>query len=543
MPSFVLYTLGCKVNQYESQYVREGLERLGFQEAGPGQKVDLCIVNTCTVTAESDLKSRKIIRQLARRHPEAGIFVMGCYATRAPQELAALPHVVQILPDKAELPQWLAQLGLENPPVGISSFGSRHRAFVKIQDGCRQGCSYCTIPLVRPVLRSRPVEQVVEEVQRLTARGYGEIVLTGIHLGHYGLDLPTPRVSLAQVVDRLLGVAGSFRLRLSSLEAVELDGELVRLMAENPDRLCPHLHLPLQSGSDRVLQQMGRPYRLADFLRRCDLIRAWLERPALTTDILVGFPGETEEDFQATYRAVEKIGFSKLHLFPYSARPGTRAALLPDRVPPRVIRRRCAELAELGAQLRRQYMETLVGRTAQILVEEVSPPLSDGNGPQLGYCPTSKDGLTPSQGRESPSLSVPQKIPSNSGVEPHLNRGSFSSKAFQGPDHPSFELDRDEPAHLREVAAQWGLDHPSFDLDRDCRDLFQGTSPGENPLAALSPMASTSGCHLLQGTSERYVPVKLVGPKAWLGRLVTVWLEAVVEENSAKLALWASERG
>ncbi len=371
MPSFLIYTLGCKVNQYESQYVREGLERLGLWEAGPREKVDICIVNTCTVTAESDLKSRKIIRQLARQHPEARIVVMGCYATRAPEELARLPGVAQLIQDKADLPQWLCQLGLSCPPQGISSFGRRHRAFVKVQDGCQQRCRYCIIPLVRPVLRSRPVQEVLAEIHRLVASGYREIVLTGIHLGHYGLDLPSGQPRLADLVAEILEMSGTFRVRLSSLEAGEVTPKLLQLMWARPERFCPHLHLPLQSGSNSVLARMGRPYRLEDFLQVCAQIRERVDNPAFTTDILVGFPGETEEDFQATCRAVEQVGFSKIHIFPFSPRPGTPAAQMSDRLQPTVVRRRCSQMQEIAQQLRRRYIESLLGRRVQVLAEEV----------------------------------------------------------------------------------------------------------------------------------------------------------------------------
>src|SRR3972149_741887 len=188
MPTFKPLPLGCKVNQYETEYVREGLVRLGYREAEEGEPADLCLVNTCTVTAEGDLKSRKGIRQLARQNPQAEIVVRGCYATRAPEAVAALPGVAEVVTDKRQLPELLARFGLVDLPDGISSFGRRHRAYVKVQDGCRMPCSYCIIPKVRPVLASRPVDDVLHEIRRLVAHGHREVVLTGIHLGHYGVD-------------------------------------------------------------------------------------------------------------------------------------------------------------------------------------------------------------------------------------------------------------------------------------------------------------------------------------------------------------------
>ncbi len=374
MPSFKTLTLGCKVNQYETEYVREGLLRLGYREADEGEPADLCIVNTCTVTGESDLKSRKVVRQLARRNPRAEIVVMGCYATRAPDVLAALPGVAEVVTDKRQLPKLLARFGLVAPPRGISSFGRRHRAYVKVQDGCRMPCTYCIIPKVRPVLSSRPVDDVLDEIRRLVDHGYGEIVLTGIHLGHYGVDFAGSgpggrRIDLAHLVGRIAELAGRCRVRISSIEAVEVTPELIAVMAGHPDRICPHVHVSMQSGSDAVLRRMRRRWASSRFVERCHAIREALDHPALTTDVIVGFPGESEADFEASCRAVEEVGFSKLHVFRFSARPGTAAAEMPDQVPSKVKQRRAGELAEIGRRLRERFFASLVGRELQVLVE------------------------------------------------------------------------------------------------------------------------------------------------------------------------------
>lgn len=482
MPTFLIYTLGCKVNQYESQYVREGLERLGFQEARAGEKVDIGVVNTCTVTAESDLKSRKIIRHLARQHPEAKLVVMGCYASRAPQDLANLPGVVQLIRDKAELPEWLRQLGLADPPQGISSFGPRHRAFVKVQDGCQQRCRYCIVPLVRPMLRSRFPQEVLEEIQRLVWAGYREIVLTGIHLGHYGLDLPAPRPSLTDLVKEILELPGSFRVRLSSLEAMEIRPELLRLLSAQADRFCPHLHLPLQTGSNSILDRMGRPYRLEDFLKICDQIRFWLDSPALTTDILIGFPGETEEDFQATCRAVEQVGFSKIHIFPFSPRPGTPAAQMPDRPPVGVVRCRCEQMRHIAQRLRRQYMESLLGRTVQVLVEEVLDT-------------TDKEDL-------SLPLSTPLK-----GEYSTIPCGHFTSGSL---------------CKIR--------------LNSHTTQNSSGSCSGKS---YWPQNAAPNNVSVLRGTSERYVPVYFLGSPSWIGQLLVLQPQGVFEPEQDRFALWA----
>lgn len=381
MPTLKTVTLGCKVNQYETEYVGQGLARLGYRDAAGGEPADLCIVNTCTVTAHAEAKSRKAIRQLAREHVGADIIVMGCYATRAPEEVAAMPGVAKVVTDKRRLPELLRRLGLADPPTGIAAFGHRHRAYVKVQDGCRMQCSYCIIPAVRPILASRPVDDVLAEIRRLIGHGHREIVLTGIHLGHYGVDLAEENLDLARLVRRIVDLKGEFRVRISSIEAAEVTPELIALLADRPDRVCPHLHVSMQSGSDRVLRRMRRRWPARKFLDRCDVIRRSLDRPALTTDVIVGFPGETEEDFAATCRAVEEAGFSKLHVFRFSPRQGTPAAAMPEQVPEAVKRRGAAELAALGERLRRRYFEGLAGRRLQVLVER---PAGDRPGVLLG---------------------------------------------------------------------------------------------------------------------------------------------------------------
>jgi threonylcarbamoyladenosine tRNA methylthiotransferase MtaB len=387
-------TLGCKVNQYETEFVRQGFERLGYRKAVDGEPVDLCIVNTCTVTAESEAKCRKIIRRLAKAHPQAEIIVTGCFATRAPEEAAALPGVVEVIADKRQLPDLLARRGLAEIPSSIGRFTGRRRALVKVQDGCRMKCSYCIVPTVRPHLASRPIDEVLDEVRRLLAGGHREIVLTGIHLGDYGNDecgmmndeysavtedSPTHHSSfiihhpLSSLLRRITNLEGDFRVRLSSIEAHEVTPELIALMAERRERICPHLHLPLQSGSDAVLRRMNRRGTVEQFIERCREIRAALDRPALTTDVIVGFPGETEADFAATCRAVEEIGFAKVHVFRFSPRQGTPAADMADRVTERIAMRRARALGKLGKTLRMRYFREFLGCPLQVLVEGAMP--------------------------------------------------------------------------------------------------------------------------------------------------------------------------
>lgn len=373
-----VHTLGCKVNQYETEYLAAALYKIGYAETPPGRSADLIIVNTCTVTAESDAKSRKIIRRLAKEHPQAEIVVMGCFATRAPDEATALPNVGEVITDKADLPDFLRRRGVVAPPGGLDRFGERHRAYIKVQDGCRSGCAYCIIPSVRPRMSSRPIPEVLDEVRTLVRAGYREIVLTGIHLGFYagkepGAPIATPR-RLHDLVAAILELPEpGFRIRVSSLEANEVSDELIDLMERHPKRLCRHLHLSLQSGSDSILRAMHRPHPAGAFLRRCETIKNRLPNVALTTDIIVGFPGESESDFRASMETVERIGFSKVHVFRFSPRAGTEAATLPRPVPESVKQARAAELLHLADRLRRAYAAAQIGRTVQVLIEESLP--------------------------------------------------------------------------------------------------------------------------------------------------------------------------
>jgi threonylcarbamoyladenosine tRNA methylthiotransferase MtaB len=378
MPALRTVTLGCKVNQYETELVRQALLGAGYRDAQPDETAELCIVNTCTVTHEADAKSRQTIRQLARRNPAARIVVMGCYATRAPEEVAQLPGVVEVVTDKRELPDLLGRFGVADVPSGLVTFGGHQRAWVKVQDGCLLRCSFCIIPQVRPHVASRPLEHIRQEVRRLIDGGYREIVLTGIHLGHYGVEWNRGRpkhqwTRLAHLVEALAALPGEFRLRLSSIEATEVTRELLAVMAAHPDKVCPHLHISMQSGSDAVLRRMRRRWGAKRLIDRCLLARETLDQPALSTDVIVGFPGETEEDFEATCRAVREVGFMKIHVFPFSARRGTAAATMPDQIPPAVKDARARHLDHLAREMRGGFLAALRGRRLQVLIESPCP--------------------------------------------------------------------------------------------------------------------------------------------------------------------------
>lgn len=434
-----LVTLGCKVNQYETQLVKEALLASGYLEAEENQPADLFVVNTCTVTMEGDAKSRQWIRRLHQSNPKAEIVVMGCYANRDPHGAARLPGVSRVITDKKNLATELRPLGVQSMPRRIRRFDGHQRAFVKVQDGCLLNCSYCIIPKVRPDLRSRPVEDIRDEIAGLVAGGYREIVLTGIHLGHYGIDLSRGKAPeqwrrlwhLLRVLDE---VPGDFRIRLSSLEAAEVRDDLVRALQDLP-RVVPHLHLCLQSGSDRILDRMRRRYRRAGFLERCRRLREALDQPAFTTDVIVGFPGETEEDFEATCEVAHEVGFSRIHVFSYSPRTGTPAVNFPDRVPPGIVKRRRRQLRELERCLADAYFRTLLHKKLDVLIEGEDPHRPGfAFGTACRYAPVSFPGQVPQLIGRLVSVRVDR-------IDQGILLGQPSSE-LHGPNTPSQPLGR-----------------------------------------------------------------------------------------------------
>ena len=369
-------TLGCKVNQYETEYVREGLLGIGYQDAEKDQPADLCIVNTCTVTNEGDSKSRQVIRRMHRDNPDARLIVMGCYATRAPDEVKELPGVAEVVTDKRELPDLLGRVGVVDIPTGIAGLSNRSRAYVKVQDGCLLRCSYCIIPKVRPDMYSRPVVHILDEVRRMIDGGYREIVLTGVHLGHYGVDFNKGKskeewTRLSHLVRQIVALDPAFRVRLSSIEATEVTRELIDMMGEFPEQVCPHLHVCLQSGSDSVLRRMKRRWGAQRFVDRCKFVEEHLHKPAFTTDVIVGFPGETDEEFEQTMNVCRQVGFSKIHMFPFSPRRDTPAAEMTDQVAKPIKAERGRQLLELESETKREYFDQLMGEPLTMMVENI----------------------------------------------------------------------------------------------------------------------------------------------------------------------------
>jgi threonylcarbamoyladenosine tRNA methylthiotransferase MtaB len=392
-------TLGCKVNQYETQLVREGLLGIGFCDAHNDAPADLCVVNTCTVTSEGDAKSRQVIRRLHRQNPAARIMVMGCYATRAESEIRRLPGVSDVITDKRELPDWLARFGVIDVPRSVRGLHGRSRAYVKLQDGCLLRCSYCIIPQVRPHMYSRPPADIIAEIRQLIAGGLREVVLTGIHLGHYGVDFNRGRpraewVRLAGLLRSLVQLPGTFRIRLSSIEATEVSRELIAVMRDHPQRICPHLHVCLQSGSDRVLRRMKRRWGVKRFVDRCRLVQSELDTPALTTDVIVGFPGESDEDFAQSMEVCRTLGFSKIHIFPFSPRRGTEAANFPDQVPAAIRQERAAAMEAIESELHAKYVCRLLGRRVEVLVESTDRGIAKGTACRYAAVELPAEGIT-----------------------------------------------------------------------------------------------------------------------------------------------------
>lgn len=383
-----VHTLGCKVNQYDSEAMLTLFRRRGYETVAFGDAADVYVINTCAVTEEGDRKSRQLIRRARRRNPQAVVVVAGCYPQTAPGEVAGIPGVDVVLgnQDRVRVVELAEEAGRSRQPIqqvgnifritefeemGIEDYEGRTRAPVKIQEGCHEFCSFCIIPYARGRPRSRRPEEVRAEVERLAASGVREVVLTGIHLGAYGQGRGP---GLAGVLRHIHPVEGIERIRLSSLEPMDAGQGVIEAMAALP-KVCRHLHLPVQSGSDPVLARMRRRYTAHQFRGLADLAREKLPGVALTTDVMAGFPGESEEDHLATLALIEEVGFTRLHVFPFSARPGTPAARFPDQVPAAVRERRALELAELGARLALAHHRGLVGRRVEVLVEY---PLEDG---------------------------------------------------------------------------------------------------------------------------------------------------------------------
>ena len=384
-----LHNLGCKVNAYETEAMQELLEQAGYEIVPFQEKADVYIINTCTVTNMADRKSRQMLHRARKMNPEAVVAACGCYVQEKPDEAADCvdivignnrkKEIVRILEEyensrdgekkrPGEPLKDLVDIGhtKEYEELSLSRTAEHTRAYIKVQDGCNQFCSYCIIPYARGRVRSRSKAHVLEEVQALAVAGYQEVVLTGIHLSSYGIDNGEDLLSLILAVHEVEGIR---RIRLGSLEPRIITEEFVRTISGLP-KMCPHFHLSLQSGCTETLKRMNRRYTAEEYFEKCELLRKYFHEPALTTDVIVGFPGETQEEFEASRAFVDKVDFYETHVFKYSRREGTKATVMPDQVPEPVKAERSAILLELSKKKQKAYEERLLGTTQEVLIEE-----------------------------------------------------------------------------------------------------------------------------------------------------------------------------
>ena len=372
-----VYTLGCKVNIYESEYVISLLKKNNYEIVDFNDKADIYIINTCTVTNESDRKDRKIINQARRNNKKAIIIVMGCYSQVSCNDIDAdiiignkdkskiIELIDKYLKEKKEIKQIYDLKKTEFEEMFIDKFEDHTRAFVKIQDGCNAFCSYCIIPYARGSLRSKDEQETINEITTLVNNGYKEIVLTGIHTGRYGIERNT---SLEELLNKLVKIPNIFRIRLSSIEINEITDGIIELIKNNKV-MAKHLHIPLQSGSNKILKLMNRKYDLEYFINKIEKIRKEIPNISITTDLIVGFPGETEEDFEETLETLEKIKFTKIHTFPYSKRKGTPAAEMVNQVPGNIKKERVHKVLEISDKYEIEFYKKNINKEYEVVTE------------------------------------------------------------------------------------------------------------------------------------------------------------------------------
>lgn len=423
-----LHNLGCKVNAYELEAIQQMLEQKGYEIVPFASGADVYIINTCTVTNIADRKSRQMLHKAKKMNPDAVVVACGCYVQAAGEKLEEDTAIDLIVGNnkKKEIPEileayfrereegraasgaWLTDMAhnREYETLSISRTEEHTRAFIKVQDGCNQFCTYCIIPYARGRVRSRRPEEVLAEVQRLAASGCQEIVLTGIHLSSYGVDLEEEQDLLA-LIRTVHSVEGIRRIRLGSLEPGIITESFAESIAALP-KVCPHFHLSLQSGCDTVLQRMNRRYRSEEYMEKCRLLRRVYDRPALTTDVIVGFPGETEEEFEASRAFVEQVHFFETHIFKYSRREGTRAAAMPGQISEQEKTRRSHVLLELDGRRRREYMESFLGEERDVLFEERVQ--ADGREYWTGHTREYLKVLVPAEKEDYENQMIPVKL-------------------------------------------------------------------------------------------------------------------------------------
>ncbi len=393
MKTVRFHTLGCKVNQYETEAMKELFENEGYKVLEEGSS-DIYVVNTCTVTNMSDRKSRQFIRRAKRSNKDALVVVVGCYSQVSPEEVEKIEEVDIIIgtKDRDKIVDLVEDFDREKGKVNIVSdskyfmdfeklevdtIDSRTRAYIKIQDGCNQFCSYCIIPYARGPIRSRELSDIVEEAEDLGRKGFKEVVLTGIHVASYGKDFKDENLSLIDVIEEIAKIDSIKRIRLSSIEPKLIDDDFMK-RAMKTGKLCDHFHLSLQSGSDTVLKRMNRKYTSQEFKDIVEIIRNYMPKAGITTDIIVGFPGETEEEFEETYKFAEEIKFSKIHVFKYSPREGTKAAAMKNQIDGNIKNERSQKLLDLNDSLMEDFNKSLIGEELEVLFENDDKDYSEG---------------------------------------------------------------------------------------------------------------------------------------------------------------------
>lgn len=387
MRTAALHNLGCKVNSYETEAMQQLLEEAGYEIVSFHEKADVYIINTCSVTNIADRKSRQMLHRAKKQNPEAVVVAAGCYVQSAAEELKAdlavdviignnkkqdlVPILEEYFKDRTDSSHVIEiNETHEYERLSIHKIADHTRAFLKVQDGCNQFCSYCIIPYTRGRVRSRRPEEVVAEVRELAAAGYQEVVLTGIHLSSYGVDFKEEEnENLLSLIRQVHEVEGIRRIRLGSLEPRIITDDFAKALASMP-KFCPHFHLSLQSGCDETLKRMNRHYTTEEYAAGCDILRRYFDNPAITTDVIVGFPGETEEEFEATKAFLERIGFYEMHIFKYSRRAGTRADRMPEQVLEQIKNVRSEALLLLEKQMSKAYRESFLGKKKTVLLEE-----------------------------------------------------------------------------------------------------------------------------------------------------------------------------
>ena len=397
MKRAALHNLGCKVNAYETEAMQQMLESAGYKIVSFGEQADVYVINTCSVTNMADRKSRQMLHRAKKLNPEAVVVAAGCYVQTKEQE-AVVDEAIDIIignNKKHELVTRLDEFFRDHGKIDavldindrdqefeelyLDKPSEHTRAFIKVQDGCNQFCSYCIIPYARGRVRSRNMASVLEEVNRLAENGYQEVVLTGIHLSSYGIETGESLLHLIQEIHKVEGIR---RIRLGSLEPKVVTEEFAENLSKL-EKVCPHFHLSLQSGCDATLQRMNRKYTAEEYKTGCDILRKYFEHPAITTDVIVGFPGETEEEFITTKTFLEAIHFYEMHIFQYSKRQGTRAAVMKDQVPENIKKVRSEQLIELGDRMSKEFRGFYLGREEEVLFEEVTE--IEGKQYYIGY--------------------------------------------------------------------------------------------------------------------------------------------------------------